>query len=200
MIGPSGQQVGILPLTDAIKLARSQGLDLVEIAPNGNPSVCRIVDYGKYRYEESKKQRENRKHQHANRVKEVQLRPSIDLHDFAVKLHHAIDFLCDDNKVKISLRFRGREMAHKEFGFQTVEKFVKDLEPYGHPDFAPKLVGRGLNVMISPLPRNKRAKNPNKSDRSEAMPPSSPSSTSSETKERPHEDPGFSNNPFAALG
>ncbi len=141
-------------------MARQQGVDLVEIAPNATPPVCRLVDYGKFRYEQAKKDKESRKHQHANKVKEIQLSPKIDPHDFGVKLSHAIDFLCDDMKVKISLRFRGREMAHQEYGFQVVEKFIKETTPYGHPDNVPKLIGKGINVMISPLPRNKRAANP----------------------------------------
>src|SRR5205085_5131292 len=93
--------------------------------------------------------------------------PTIDPHDFGVKLDHAIEFLCEEMKVKISLRFRGREMAHKEFGFQTIDKFIKAVAPYGHPDSAPKLIGKGITVMLSPLPRNKRAKNPRQSPESE---------------------------------
>src|ERR1051326_2186963 len=119
---------------------------LVEIPPNAPPPVCRLVDYGKYRYEQAKRDKEAKKHQHANRVKEIQLSPTIDPHDFSVKLSHAIDFLCEDMKVKVTLRFRGREMAHQEFGFQVVQKFVKDLIPFGHPDAPPKLIGRGINV------------------------------------------------------
>jgi translation initiation factor IF-3 len=143
-----------------LTLARNQGVDLVEIAPNATPPVCRLVDFGKYRYEQAKKEKEGKKHQHANKVKEVQLSPTIDPHDFGVKLSHAVDFLCEEMKVKVTLRFRGREMAHKEFGFQQVENFIKALVPYGHPDAPAKLIGKGINVMISPLPRNKRAKNP----------------------------------------
>ena len=161
VIGDEGQQLGVLSLSDALNLARSKGVDLVEVAPNATPPVCRIVDYGKYRYEQSKKDKESKKHQHANKVKEIQLSPNIDPHDFSTKLQHAIDFLCEDMKVKVTLRFRGREMAHQEFGFGQVQRFIKDLEPYAHPDFPPKLIGRGINVMLSPLPRNKRAKNPN---------------------------------------
>ena len=118
------------------------------------------MDFGKFRYEQAKKEKEAKKHQHANKVKEVQLSPSIDPHDFGVKLSHAIDFLCEDMKVKVTLRFRGREMAHKEYGFQQVEKFIQELAPYAHPDSPPKQIGKGINVMLSPLPRNKRAKNP----------------------------------------
>ncbi len=165
VIGPDGQQVGVISLADALTMARNHGVDLVEIAPNATPPVCRVVDFGKYRYEQSKKEKESKKHQHANKVKEIQLSPSIDPHDFGVKLNHAIDFLCDDMKVKITLRFRGREMAHKEFGFQQVEKFIAATAPYGHPDAATKLIGKSINVMISPLPRNKRAKHPNESSR-----------------------------------
>jgi len=158
------KQLGVIPLSDAINLARQKGVDLVEIAPNANPPVCRLVDFGKYRYELAKQEKESKKHQHANKVKEIQLSPNIDPHDFGVKFQHAIDFLCSDMKVKVTLRFRGREMAHKEFGFQQVNKFVKNLTPYGHPDADPKLIGKGINVMISPLPRNKRAKNPRGED------------------------------------
>jgi translation initiation factor IF-3 len=158
VIGPSGQQLGVLPLGDAINLARSQGVDLVEIAPNAQPPVCKLVDYGKFKYEQAKKEKGQQKP--ANKVKEIQLRPSIDPHDFGVKLGHAIDFLCEDMKVKVALRFRGREMAHKEFGFQVVNKFIEDLAPYAHADSEPKLQGRGITVMLTPLPRNKRAKNP----------------------------------------
>lgn len=160
VIGPDGAQLGVIALADAINLARQHAVDLVEIAPNATPPVCRLVDYGKYRYEQSKKEKESKKHQHANKVKEIQLSPSIDPHDFGVKLNHAIDFLCEEMKVKVTLRFRGREMAHKEFGFQQVQKFIKDVTPYGHPDAEPKLIGKGIVLMLSPLPRNKRAKNP----------------------------------------
>lgn len=160
VIGQDGQQLGVMALGEALNLARNNGVDLVEIAANATPPVCRIVDFGKFRYEQSKKDKESRKHQHANRVKEIQLSPSIDPHDFGVKLQHAAEFLCEDMKVKVSLRFRGREMAHQEFGFQQVEKFIRDLAPYAHPDAPPKLIGRGINVMLSPLPRNKRAKLP----------------------------------------
>ena len=160
VIGTDGHQLGVYPLADAIGMARSNGVDLVEIAPNAAPPVCRLVDFGKFRYEQAKKEKEARKHQHANKVKEIQLTATIDPHDLGVKLNHAVDFLCEEMKVKLSLRFRGREMAHTELGFQVVDKFLKDLVPFGHPDAAPKLIGKGLNVMISPLPRNKRAKNP----------------------------------------
>jgi translation initiation factor IF-3 len=160
VIGVDQKQLGIISLGDALNLARVNGVDLVEIAPNATPPVCRLVDFGKYRYEQAKRDKESKKHQHANKVKEVQLSPKIDPHDLGVKIQHAVNFLCEDMKVKVTLKFRGREMAHTEYGFQVVQKFLAEIAPYGHPDFQPKLIGRGINVMISPLPRNKRAKNP----------------------------------------
>lgn len=164
VIGVDGKQLGVLPLNEALNQARANGVDLVEIAATANPPVCRLVDFGKYRYEQAKKDKESKKHQHATIVKEIQLSPRIDPHDLGVKTVHAVDFLCEDMKVKVVLKFRGREMAHTEFGFQVIKKFVADIEPYGHPDFTPKLVGRSITLMISPLPRNKRAKNPRLND------------------------------------
>src|SRR5947207_9977343 len=105
------------------------------------------------------------------KVKEIQLSPGIGPHDFGVKFNDAVEFLCEDMKVKITLKFRGREMAHTEFGFQVVKKFLDEISPYGHPDFQPKLIGKGINVMISPLPRNKRAKNPKGEEGGEAPEP-----------------------------
>ncbi len=165
VIGADGKMLGILSLGDALNQARAAGVDLVEIAPTATPPVCRLVDFGKFRYEQAKKDKESKKHQHANKVKEVQLSPKIDPHDLGVKLTHAIDFLCEDMKVKIVLKFRGREMAHTEYGFQLIEKFLKETTPFGHPDATPKLVGRAINVMLSPLPRAKRARNPREKER-----------------------------------
>lgn len=197
-------------------MARAAGVDLVEIAANANPPVCRLVDFGKFRYEQAKRDKESKKHQHANKVKEVQLSPKIDPHDLGVKIEHAIDFLCEDMKVKITLKFRGREMAHTEFGFQVVNKFLAEVAPYGHPDFQAKLIGRGINVMISPLPRNKRAKNPRQpeteagSDESSTPTPQPPSENNHkgtpvnvERPAKPHPQESnsgnFANNPFAQL-
>ncbi len=171
VVTEDGRQLGVLTLAEAIRLAQSRGVDLVEVAPNATPPVCRIVDFGKYRYEQSKREKEARKHQHATKLKEVQLRPAIDPHDRQTKLNHAIEFLCEEMKVKLSLRFRGREMAHQEIGTQVVDKFIEDLAPYGHPDAEPKLAGKSINVILSPLPRNKRAKPP----QSISRPPSPPS-------------------------
>jgi len=161
IIDDTKQQLGVMPLSEAIRLAMSKDMDLIEIAPNASPPVCRIMQYGKFMYEESKRQKESNSRQSANKVKELQLTPGIDPHDFAVKLSHAINFLCEDMKVRIKLRFRGRQRAHKEYGFEVVNKFVKEAAAYGQADSPPKMLGdRDLNVILSPLPRAKRARNP----------------------------------------
>jgi translation initiation factor IF-3 len=201
------KNLGVMPLGEAITLARSRQVDLVEVNPNAVPPVCRLVDFGKFRYEQAKRDKESRKHQHANKVKEVQISPNIDPHDFAVKQQHAINFLCDDMKVKITLRFRGREMAHKELGFQQVEKLIKNLIPFGHPDAEPKLVGKGINVMLSPLPRAKRGKNPQEPETADkgAISGGTAEVSFSPAKEEPAAEPAvagakeFNNNPFANL-
>jgi translation initiation factor IF-3 len=211
VIGVDNKQVGILSLGDALNMARANGVDLVEIAPTATPPVCRLVDYGKYRYEQAKKDKESKKHQHASTVKEVQLSPRIDPHDLGVKISHAIDFLCEDMKVKVALKFRGREMQHTEFGFQVIQKFLGDISPFGHPDFNPKLIGKSINVMISPLPRNKRGKNPNQPGDGSSptapkpvkptLPAGSVAKNKPSSQGAPSEQPAptFANNPFTKL-
>lgn len=205
VVDAEGGQVGILSIGDALTLARGRGVDLVEVAPNATPPVCRLVDYGKYRYEQSKKEKESKKHQHATTVKEIQLRPGIDAHDLKVKVAHAIDFLCDDMKVKVALRFRGREMAHTEIGFQVVGDFIERVSAYGNPDFQPKLNGRTIVLMVSPLPKNKRAKHPNAllpgetPVRAVGQKPALPVAPSAQPSASPQPQ-GFSNNPFSSLG
>ena len=169
------QQLGVMTLNEALRLAMNKGLDLVEIAPNATPSVCRIVDYGKFMYEEAKKSKESQGHQSASKMKELQLSPAIDNHDFEIKLGRAIDFLCDDMKVRVKLRFRGRQKAHKEFGFEVVNRFVKQAAAWSQADSPPKMLGdRDLNVVLSPLPRNKRAKHPQQAESPETPEPPKP--------------------------
>lgn len=213
VIGVDGKQLGILSLGEAINLARANAVDLVEIAATATPPVCRLVDFGKFRYEQAKKDKESKKHQHANKVKEIQLSPKIDPHDLGVKMSHAVDFLCEEMKVKVVLKFRGREMAHTEFGFQLIAKFLKEIAPFGHPDSTPKLVGRAINVMLSPLPRNKRAKNPHETEAGAEPgqhlngPNNQPDGNSSPQHTPKHQNPppsqnggdGFTNNPFQQL-
>jgi translation initiation factor IF-3 len=161
VIDENKQQLGVMALGEALRLAQSKGLELIEIAATATPPVCRIVDYGKFRYEESKKAKESQSRQPGNKMKELQLSAVIDPHDFGVKLAHAIGFLCDDMKVRVKLRFKGRQKAHKEFGYAIVNRFVREAAAYGHADSPPKMLGdRDLNVLITPLPRSQRPKKP----------------------------------------
>jgi len=154
VISPEGKQLGIIDTAKAINLALENGLDLVEVAPNATPPVCRIMDFGKYVYEEQKK------HSHAkstaSKIKEIEFTARIEPHDFNTKLRHAEEFLDHGNKVKLRLKFRGREMAHPEIGFAMMKKALGELETMGHPDAEPKLNGKQINVMLTPLPPNKR--------------------------------------------
>jgi len=150
-----------MSLNDALRMAQTKGLDLVEIAASAVPPVCRVVNYGKFLYEESKRNKDARAPQSASRIKEIQLSAAIDPHDLSTKCNHAIQFLCDDHKVRIKLRFKGRQKAHKEVGFEVVNRFVKEVSAYGRADAPPKMLGdRDLNATISPLPREKRGKDP----------------------------------------
>src|SRR3954466_2373647 len=154
VISPEGKQLGIIDTAKAINLALENGLDLVEVAPNATPPVCRIMDFGKYVYEEQKK------HSHAkstaSKIKEIEFTARIEQHDFYTKLRHAEEFLEHGNKVKLRLKFRGREMAHTEIGFEVMRKAMTELEGMGHPDSTPRLMGKQINVMLTPLPTNKR--------------------------------------------
>lgn len=154
VISPEGKQLGILDTVKAISLALEVGLDLVEVAPNATPPVCRIMDFGKYVYEEQKKTSHVKAT--ASKIKEIEFSPRIEQNDFVTKLRHAEEFLSHGNKVKMRLKFRGREMAHTEIGFDVMKRAVAELEGMGHPDSPPKLIGRNINVMLTPLPANKR--------------------------------------------
>jgi translation initiation factor IF-3 len=154
ILASTNEQLGVMRLDEGIRRARALGLDLVEIAPNAQPPVCRIVDFGKFRYDLSKQEKE-KKHT-VSKVKEVKFRVNIDEHDYLTKIRHAEDFLDKGNKVKIQLQFRGREMAHKELGMQVVQRVRVDLSGMAHVDMEPKLVGRAIGMTLSPLPANKR--------------------------------------------
>ena len=160
VIGTDGQQLGVMDLAQAIRVAQNHGVDLVEIAPNAVPPVCRVVDYGKYKYEVAKKEAEARRTSHTNEVKELQLSPEIDPHDLGIKLKHAIGFLCEDMQVKLNLRFRGRQNAHTEVGVDVVKKFIASLAPWGQANGDVRIVGKAINLMVNPLPKQKRAKHP----------------------------------------
>ena len=154
VISPEGKQLGVLPTGKALQLAQQFDLDLVEVAPNVTPPVCRIMDFGKYMYEESKK------HSHvrttASKIKEIEFSVRIEHNDFLTKLRHAEEFLEHGNKVKLRLKFRGREMARTEMGFEVINRALTELATMGHLDGAPKLTGRNIYAMLTALPVNKR--------------------------------------------
>lgn len=143
-----------MPTEKAIQLARQAELDLVEISANARPPVCRILDFGKYQYEQSKKTKDNKAT--SSKIKEVKFRVKIGEHDYMTKLRHAEEFLGKGNKVKLTLTFRGREMEHKDLGFKNINRAVEDLNQVGSLDAPPRLAGRNINAMLSPLPANKR--------------------------------------------
>jgi translation initiation factor IF-3 len=154
VISPEGRQLGIMDTQKAIALALQFNLDLVEVAATATPPVCRIMDFGKYVYEEQKKHAHSKPA--AGKIKEIEFTVRIEQHDFITKVRHAEEFLDHGNKVKLRLKFRGREMAHTEMGFEVMKRALTDLETMGHPDAPPKLNGKQINVMLSPLPVNKR--------------------------------------------
>ena len=154
VISPEGKQLGVIDTAKAVTLALEVGLDLVEVAPNATPPVCRIMDFGKYVYEESKKTSHSQST--ASKIKEIEFSARIEQNDFFTKLRHAEEFLAHGNKVKLRLKFRGREMAHTEIGFDVIKRGMAELSGMGHPDSEPKLLGRNIHVMLTPLPVNKR--------------------------------------------
>lgn len=150
VISHDGKQIGILALREAVKLAEEQGLDLVEVAPQATPPVCRIMNYGKYKYQQSKKIQEAKKHQTIIQVKEVKIRPRTEEHDLQFKLRHAKRFLSEGNKVKVSMLFRGREIAHPELGKELLNRFVAELKDLMVIEQAPRLEGRSMVMLLAP--------------------------------------------------
>lgn len=154
MIGPEGTNLGVMPPAKALELAKKVGLELIEVSPTAKPPVCRILDYGKFKYEESKKQKESKTH--TTKLKEVKFRVKIDQHDFITKLRRAESFLDHGNKVKLTLQFRGRENEHKQLGVERVKMAADELSGVSSQDSEPKLVGRQVTQILSPLPESRR--------------------------------------------
>ncbi len=150
MISADGEQVGIVPIEQARAAAAERGLDLVEVAPTAHPPVVRIMDYGKYKYEQARKARESKKKQHQVKVKEIKLRPKIDDHDLDFKRGHARRFLGEGNKVKVTMRFRGREMTHTELGLAVLERFAESLAECGQIEEGARLEGRNMTMVLAP--------------------------------------------------
>ena len=150
MISSDGKQVGVLPLKEAMRIAEEQGLDLVEVAANASPPVCRIMNYGKYKYQQNKRTHDARKHQTVIHVKEVKLRPRTEEHDLQFKLRHAQRFLSEGNKVKISVLFRGREMAYPGHGMEVINRFIEAMKDLMVVEQPPRLEGRNMVAILAP--------------------------------------------------
>lgn len=150
LISAQGEQLGILPLAEAMDKANEAELDLVKISPNAVPPVCKLMDYGKYRFEQTKRDKEAKKNQRVVEIKEVRMSPGIDVNDFNVKVRNAQRFLSDGNRVKVAVRFRGREMAHTDIGRNLLDKFAQDCSEIATMDKEPKLDGRHMTMFLSP--------------------------------------------------
>jgi translation initiation factor IF-3 len=149
VVGPDGEQLGILPREEALQKSRDMGLDLVEVAPKANPPVCRVMDYGKFRYQQQKRAHEAKKKQTVIQVKEVKIRPKIDEHDYQFKLQHARRFLDGGDKAKVSIMFRGREIVHRDLGRQLLDRFVEDTADIGEIESKPKMEGRNMTMVLA---------------------------------------------------
>ncbi len=154
VVDQNGEQLGVMPIERALQLAEEKELDLVKIAPQARPPVCKLMDYGKYRFEQNKKVREIRKNQKVIEVKEVRLSATIEEHDIDVKYKNAVKFLKDGNKVKVTIRFRGRQITHSEIGREVMHEFAERVKDYGTVDKAPVIEGRNMSMMISPREAN----------------------------------------------
>jgi translation initiation factor IF-3 len=152
VIGPDGEQVGILSIRDALVYAQERSLDLVEVSPTAKPPVCRVMDFGKFKYEQNKKLQKAKRKQHVTHLKEVKLRPKIEEHDYTFKVNNGRRFLEAHDKVKFTVTFRGRELAHPEAGHRLLEKVVKDLEAVGHVEIPARMEGRSLVLLMVPRP------------------------------------------------
>ena len=158
LIGYDGNQMGIYPTVQARRIAEDEGLDLVEIAPNADPPVCRIMDYGKYKYDQAIKAKQARKNQSKIETKEMKFRPKIDVGDYTTKKKHVLRFLAAGNKVKITIMFRGREMSHPDQGLSILERLADDLKDVAVIESPPKMEGRNMHMLIAPLPNSAKKK------------------------------------------
>jgi len=154
LIGADGENAGVVTPTRAMEMADDAGLDLVEISPNASPPVCKIMDFGKFKYEQQKRESEARKKQKIIEIKEVKFRPNTDTNDYDVKMRNVFKFLENGDKVKITLRFRGREMAHQNLGRQLLERVAEDTKDHGKVENFPKMEGRQMVMLIGPIPQN----------------------------------------------
>jgi translation initiation factor IF-3 len=165
LVGPNGEQVGIVPIAKALDLARESDLDLVEVAPTARPPVAKLMDYGKFKYESAMKAREARRNQAHTIIKEIKLRPKIDPHDYETKKGHVVRFLKAGDKVKVTIMFRGREQSRPELGFRLLQKLAVDVEELGYVESSPKQDGRNMIMVIGPHKKKAEAKAEAKAER-----------------------------------
>jgi translation initiation factor IF-3 len=158
VIGEDGSQIGVLPVREALSLAQSKGLDLVEVAATSRPPVCRIMDYGKFKYEQNRRARKAKKKQHQMQLKEVKMRPKIEGHDYDFKIVHAREFLAERDKVKLTVTFRGREIAHQDLGYKLIQRAIADLAEHATVESPPRSEGRTLTAVLMPRPSKTAAK------------------------------------------
>ncbi len=177
LIGANGEQVGIVPIAQAMKMAEEAEVDLVEIAPLAKPPVCKLMDYGKFKYREAKKAHEAKLKQKQIHVKEVKFRPGTDEGDYQIKLRNLIKFLDEGDKAKVTLRYRGREMAHQEFGVRLIERVKQDLEPHAVVEQFPKMEGRQLIMVLAPKKGKKEVKKAAKKEAKEPKKESKPAAS-----------------------
>jgi translation initiation factor IF-3 len=150
VISEDGKQLGVMAISEALRAAREAGLDLVEVAPNSTPPVCRVMDYGKFKFEKSKKERQARRKQHHYQIKEIKLRPKIEEHDFSFKMRHVRRFLEHRDKVKITVRFRGREITHPELGRALLERVIEEMSDLATVETGPRMEGRTMIAILAP--------------------------------------------------
>jgi translation initiation factor IF-3 len=158
LVGPNGEQVGIVAIGDALRLAQEADLDLVEVAPTARPPVCKLMDYGKWKYETAQKAREARRNQVHTVIKEMKLRPKIDPHDYETKKGHVVRFLKAGDKVKITIMFRGREQSRPELGFRLLKRLAEDVQELGYVEFEPKQDGRNMIMVMAPHRKQQHAR------------------------------------------
>ncbi|MFH1700067.1 MAG: translation initiation factor IF-3 [Candidatus Zixiibacteriota bacterium] len=182
LIGPDSEQVGIIPTAEALERAREAGLDLVEVSPTARPPVCRILDYGKYKYNLAKKAADSKKKQHSISIKGMRYRPKTEEHDYQFKLKHVRSFLGQGNKVKCFVLFRGREKAHTEFGRRILDRLVEDLQDIAIVESMPQMEGHSMNMLVAPLTGQNRKKDKGREKKEEVKQQPVPQETALENK------------------
>lgn len=181
LIGDGGEQLGVKPLPEALAIARSRELDLVEVAANADPPVCRLMDFKRYEYEQQQRRKESRRKATQVVIKEMKFRPKIDVHDYTTKMRHVERFLAEGNKVKLTIMFRGREMAHPELGLRILERIADEVSEIAMVEAAPRQDGRNMTMVLHPLRRDGRA---NRATQAKAAPSSAPAPAAARAGEK----------------